>query len=222
MGRTTYTPTRPAFLGDLNSIVVDHGHQVDWASVSEDRRTTPGGTVVVAAAGAIKGATSIPVDALVVAVKAGTMLDFGGAGLLPAKITADAAVGAESLSCIALLAALTDNDAAIVAGTGPKFLPAGTVVGMKKSRDATPSLEQISPRVVTSNPAEGILASDAVENDQSAALTGYGVIRGGSIYENLLPEATGTPKVLASAVKNELQTAGVGTGFMFLQYSDSR
>src|SRR5512135_3100189 len=107
MGRTTYTPTRPAFIGDLVSIVVDHGHQVDWANVPENSRTTPGGTIVVAAAGAIKGATSIPVDAIPVAVKAGTVLDFGGAGLLPAKITADAAVGATSLTCAALLAALT-------------------------------------------------------------------------------------------------------------------
>ena len=59
-----------------------------------------------------------------------------------------------------------------------------------------------------------------MEGNRSHALSGYGVIIGGSIYENLLPEASGDPAVIDSTYKTELQTAGVGTGFAFFQYSD--
>jgi hypothetical protein len=69
----------------------------------------------------------------------------------------------------------------------------------------------------------GILETDATEGDKSAALSGYGLIVGGVVYENLLREATGgPPAVIPSAYKTELQTAGVGTGFGFRQYSDNR
>lgn len=97
---------------------------------------------------------------------------------------------------------------------GNKVLLAGTVVGELLGTG------KVSPRVVTTNPATGILETNAVENDLNAALTGYGVMLGGVLYENLLPDATGAPKVLATAVKTELNAAG--TGFSFEQYSDTR
>ena len=97
---------------------------------------------------------------------------------------------------------------------GVKVLPAGTVVGELLGNG------KVSPRVATTNPAIGILADSAQENLRSDSLSGYGVIVGGVLYENLLPDASGTPKVLTGAVKTELNTNG--TGFAFEQYGDSR
>jgi hypothetical protein len=81
---------------------------------------------------------------------------------------------------------------------------------------------KLRPRVVTTNPAIGLLATDAIENDRSAAQSGYGLIIGGVIYEPLLPEATGSPRTLAAGIKTELQAAGVSTGFVFHVYADDR
>ncbi len=97
---------------------------------------------------------------------------------------------------------------------GKKTLPAFTVVGTLLGSG------KASPRVATTNPAVGMLATSAVEGDPTAALSGYGLIVGGVINENLLPDATGTPRVLASAVKTELTSAG--TGWTWKQYSDGR
>lgn len=97
---------------------------------------------------------------------------------------------------------------------GKKYVPAGTVVGELLGTG------KISPRVVTTNPAIGILESEAVENDPVAAITGYGVLTGGVFYENLLPDATGSPRTLAAAIKTELNANG--TGVAFEQFGDSR
>jgi hypothetical protein len=95
---------------------------------------------------------------------------------------------------------------------GRKVLPAGTVVGTLLGSG------KISPRVVTTNPAVGIMATAAVEGEDSAAATGYGIFLGGVFYENLLPDESGG--TLPSAIKTELNANG--TGFAFRTYSDDR
>lgn len=102
-------------------------------------------------------------------------------------------------------AGVTQTDA-----EGRKYLLAGTVVG------AALGAGKLRPRVVTTNPAIGILETNAYETDRDAALSGYGVILGGVIYENLLPTA------LDAATRTELNTANVGTGFAFRTYADNR
>lgn len=102
----------------------------------------------------------------------------------------------------------------IDAATGKKVLPAGTVIGELLGNG------KISPRVVTTNPATGILATTAIEGDRSAALSGYGVMVGGVIYEALLPDSAGSPKVLAAALKTEM--AAAGCTFKFERYEDNR
>lgn len=94
--------------------------------------------------------------------------------------------------------------------TGSRVIPAGTVMGELLSGAKT-----VSPRVVTTNPAVGILETDASENDPVAAKSGYGFIIGGAVYQNLL--AGGAPD---ATTKGELN--GAGTGFAFLTYSDAR
>lgn len=98
--------------------------------------------------------------------------------------------------------------------TGKKVLPGGTVVGELLGAG------KISPRVVTTNPATGILQTTAIEGDKGAGYTGYGVYVGGVIYEALLPDATGSPKTLLAAMKTELASAGCT--FKYMGYADNR
>lgn len=214
MGRTTYQPSRSNFVADQTSVDRLNGRQVNWALVGEDRRRIPGQIVVVAPAGAAASATSIPVLALTRALLAGTDLDFGGAKF--ARVTVNAAAGATAITVAAIPTALVSLDQAVVAGSGPKFLPAGTVVG--SLLDGT---GKVSPRVVTTNPAIGLLETNATDDPLSTdAKSGYGIMVSGVFYENLLPDSSGAPKVLASAIKTEL--AAAGAGFVFQQYADNR
>jgi hypothetical protein len=214
MGRTTYQPGRSGFILDAQSADRLTGRQINWALVGEDRRQTPGQIVVVGAAGAAISATSVPVIALARALNSGTVLDFGGGKF--ARVTANAAAGATAITVAAIPTALVSADQAVVAGSGAKFLPAGTVVGTLLDGPG-----KASPRILTTNPAIGILETNATDDPKSSdSSTGYGILVGGVIFENLLPEASGSPKVLASAVKTEL--AAAGTGFAFQQYADSR
>ena len=98
---------------------------------------------------------------------------------------------------------------------GKKYLPAGKAMGTLLGNGLA------SPRVVTTNPAVGLLETDAVQGDPDAALSGYGLIIGGAFYENLLPDATGgPPAALPAAIVTELRA--VGTGYAFQTYADSR
>ncbi len=109
-------------------------------------------------------------------------------------------------------AGVTQTDA-----EGRKYLLAGTAVGTALGAG------KLRQRVVTTNPAIGLLETNAYEDDKNASLSGYGVIIGGAVYENLLPDATGgPPATLAAGIKTELNTAGVGTGFAFATYADNR
>jgi hypothetical protein len=108
------------------------------------------------------------------------------------------------------------NSSYINSVTGKKELKAGTIIGELLGGG------KVSPRVVTTNPATGVLESDAVEDSLIHAETGYGIIRGGVLYENLMPDATGgPPAVINSTVKTELQT-NCPKGFHFEVYQDNR
>jgi hypothetical protein len=216
MTRTSVDVGTPGFVVDHQSMRLNSGRQIDWAHVGEIYRTTPGTppvSVVVGVAGAAADATSVPVAALSAAIPSGTVLSFGGQKF--ARLTAIAALGATALTVAALPKALVSGDTATYAGTvgsGPKVLKAGTVVGELLGSG------KVSPRVVTTNPATGILVATAIQDDRSAALSGYGVYNGGNVYEALLPDASGDPRVLASAIKTELATAGCT--FQYEVYAD--
>ncbi len=108
------------------------------------------------------------------------------------------------------------SDDWIPAGGTKKVLPAGVIVSERDGGDG-----EVIPFVdaIGSETALGLLATPAYEGDMSAALTGYGIYIGGPVMENLLPEATGTPKVIDAGAKTEMQAAG--TGFAYFQYTDS-
>lgn len=95
---------------------------------------------------------------------------------------------------------------------GKKVLLAGTPMGTLLGSG------QMSPRAANTNPAVGLLATNAVEDEPHAALSGYGLIVGGVIYENFIPGAVANE--LDSDVKDEL--AANGTGFTWRLYADDR
>lgn len=96
---------------------------------------------------------------------------------------------------------------------GNKEIKAGTVVSLVSGK--------IVPREdvadAGANPAVGILVSTANEDSDTDSLSGYGVVTGGVVIEDML--LTGT--VGLSTAKTELQNNS-DYGFNFVQYSDDR
>jgi hypothetical protein len=107
------------------------------------------------------------------------------------------------------------SSAYLNAATGKKEIPAWTVLGLLLGGGS-----KASPRADTTNPAVGFLETPAVEDALNVPAPGmYGMVVGGNLYENLLPEASGSPAVLTSDVKDEL--AAAGSRFYFQQYGDT-
>ena len=211
--RSTTYGSMPNFVADPESIDRNTGRQVDWNYVPDTYKAGTNYTIT-ATATANAAATSITVTALLVALPTGTVLNFSNAGRF-AILTAPAAAGATSLTVEALDAAVASGYTAPynVSYSQEKVIPAGTIM-------AELSSGKIVPRAARpgSETAIGILWSTATEarfEPNSDSLSGYGIIIGGVIYENLLPETI-------TSYKSELQTAGVGTGFAWSTYADSR
>jgi hypothetical protein len=74
------------------------------------------------------------------------------------------------------------------------------------------------PRSMNRGDAIGILEAGAVQGDPSASLSGYGVLVGGVLNENMLPDAVSGE--LNEDWKDELDR--IGTGFSWQYYTDSR
>ena len=172
-----------------------------------------------ASADAAAGATSIAVDAIPTALAGTETATVSGQKY--AQLTDAADAGDTAITVEALAQGLDAADVAI-SDTGAlgsdKYIPPGTVVceiaatGKIVPRSSRPGAET----------ATGIIETGANENSTSDSLSGYSVIGGGNLYENLLPDADPGTGLLPAAYKTEMQTAGVGTGFAFEQYSDSR
>lgn len=162
---------------------------------------------------AAAGATTLtvyPLDGTIANTQTAT---FPG-GTIQARVTANAAAGATSLTVDELQFLVADDSTAILEGTDDYTVLAGTVMAELSSGKVVP--RAIRP---ASETAIGLLESNASASDRSAALSGYGVIIGGAIFENLLPDANGG-STISSTYKTELQTAGVGTGFAWFTYAD--
>lgn len=219
MSRQTFFAVRPPFVVDEKSIVRNSGRQIDWANIPESYRL--GAVAVTASAAANAAATAIGCSALTAEIPAGALLYFGEASEF-ARLSAKAAAGTTSIPVDALGTTIESGDVAYYGGTGPKFIPAGKVmVELSSGKLATRSHRPGSETAV------GLLASNAVENGPSEAMSGYGVIIGGVVFENLLPDATAgaTTGVITTAYKTEMMgstSSPASTGFVFEQYADNR
>lgn len=172
-------------------------------------------------ADAAAAATTLTVEALPEDIDNAATATFAG-GTIQARVTEPADAGDTTITVDELQFAVADEATATVTGTGtPKTIRAGTVMCELAADGA--GARKIVPRAIRpgAETSIGLLRTDAVYGDKTEALSGYGLVVGGVVYENLLPDATGSPAVLPSAYKTELQTAGVGTGFGFRQYQDS-
>jgi hypothetical protein len=165
-------------------------------------------------ANAAAAATTLTVEALPEDIDNAATALFPG-GTIQARVTANAAAAATTLTVDELQFAIADDAQATLEGTDDHSIPASTCMCQLSSG-------KIVPRVIRpgSETAIGFLETDASEDDRSAALSGYGVIIGGALYENLLVDANGGATISAT-YKTELQTAGVGTGFAFHAYADN-
>lgn len=206
MGWTTQYPATPNFVADWDSVARNTGGQIDWSNVPDSYRA--GTTYTVAVDAALADATEVGVDPLPVALPSGTILYFGADKYV--KLTAPADAGDETITVEALTTALGGTETAtyLVSASGSKVIKAGTVLcqltsGKYVPRAARPGSEE----------AVGLLISAATENSTTDALTGYGIIVGGVIYETLLPETI-------TSYKTELGTNGLG--WVWLTYADGR
>lgn len=92
--------------------------------------------VVTLTASALAAAVALTVAALSGPIPSGTVLNFGTNKF--ARLTAAAATGATSLTVAAIPTAMGGTETATYAGTGPKLVPSGTVVGRTiAERDAS-------------------------------------------------------------------------------------
>lgn len=180
---------------------------------------------------ALAGATAVVVEALVTAVVSGDVAPVA-ADAKAVRLSAAAAVGAVALVVDAIGHELAIGDLAQVAGdprlsqgvSGFKFVQAGSVMceltaGANKGklilRRARPSGNTDPANVIiltNANEPNGMFGSDA--------LSGYGVVRGAVVHENLLPDADLTTGLIPTDYKTELKANGYA--WAFLQYNDSR
>lgn len=218
MTRATYFVTRPPFVVDPASINRNGGRQIDWDTVPDTYRQ--GAVAVTASTTADSGATAIVVTAITAAIPKGHVLYFGQAGEF-ARLSAAAAAGTTSIPVDATGTTIESGDSAIYPGSGKKFIPAGKAMVELTSGKIVPRSDRPG-----SETCRGFLETNAIQDEVSAALTGYGMIIGGVIYENLLPDATAgaTTGTLPDAYKTELVNATNprSTGFAFEQYQDNR
>ena len=167
-------------------------------------------------AAAAAGATSLTTIAIPTAVvdnDTGTYV--GGDQVL--KLAADAAEGAVTITVEPPQFTLADDAIgyAVLAGykDGGYHVPAGTIL----ARNATS--HKMFPRslVTGAETAEAILLTDAYSDSNTDSLTGYGVTYGGSVYENLLPDAVVATGLIPSGYKTEL-----GNNFIWKVSRDNR
>jgi hypothetical protein len=184
------------------TIAIPAGTILDFTGTGELAKVT---------ADAAVGATSLTVEALDAQIESGDTANFPGtAQRMVAVVTVAAAAAATSLTVSPLAGPISDNATAtyMVSTSHTKVIPAGTVVCQLSSGKIVPRAARPG-----SEEAIGILWSTASENSNEDALTGYGVIIGGVIYENLLPETI-------TSYKTELETNG--TTFAWMTYADTR
>jgi hypothetical protein len=129
----------PRWAGDYlgPARLMPHGARIDPTQFVDGS----GVRVVVGAAGAAIGATSVPVAALTPGATASTIIIAGGNVLIPsgvtldfgggkfARLTVDAKVGDTALTVTALPTALVSGDTAVYSPLGTEMVPSGTVLG---------------------------------------------------------------------------------------------
>ncbi|MBZ9712186.1 hypothetical protein [Deinococcus multiflagellatus] len=99
---------------------------------------------------------------------------------------------------------------------GKRVIPAGTII--EPTGNSTTGEYLCGPGAGTAGKPQLILKTDAEEDGRGMAASGYGAYVGGVVYENVLPDASGSPRVLANATVR----AALATRFTFMKWEDRR
>lgn len=200
---------RMGFIVDPVTVVYNYGRQVDWSRVpssftnSDSVKFIPGGQAV-----------SKTGDDKIIPVHTLTLTS-----LAVASNVATATLANHGLKV---------GDVINVAGSSLSYANGRKVVtGVPTANtftyDADGADDTSSGTVTITFVAHGFIATPARENSKTDSYSGYGMIIGGVLYENLLPDAVGgPPALLPDQIKEDLSATGVSTGFVFEIYSDSR
>lgn len=189
----------------------------------------PAGTImaeIVAAPGKVVPRAAIASTAWGTAVAA-AVVGTGDGTISAVTVNSDAKVGTYIVKLIQVVAnkglfQVTDPNGVII-GTNYVGVAFNTEIGFTITDGATDFVvgDYFSIAVtMTYIASKMILLTDARNNTPAHAKTGYGMAIGGHLFENLLPEASGSPKVLSATIKKELKQNGCS--FTFEQYGDSR
>lgn len=109
-------------------------------------------------------------------------------------------------------------DPARVDGNGRKYVPDGTIMARIAASGKVIPRRDVAARgnALGTEVAAGILIGQANESDRSDALTGYGLLLGGVVYGNLLPDAG---QAGLATWKTELETNGLT--FVYLTHTNT-
>jgi hypothetical protein len=166
-------------------------------------------------AAAAAGATALTVSALATALVSGDAATYTG-GTLSARLTAAAAAGATALTVDELALPVPAASVAYALGeVGSKRIPALTVMAQLASGLCIPRAD-----VTGAETAQFVLETDAQEGSVSDSKSGYGMMTGAHVFENLLPDADPTTGLIPAGWKTELRA--FGGAWIFEQYADSR
>jgi hypothetical protein len=213
MPRSTFQISRPGFVIDPASIARFQGRQVDWAKIpsSLTRFLPTGQTKKRIAAGTVCGVTA---DGLLVP----RVVAIALTSVVVASNVATATLNGHTIKV---------GDRLILAGANLSYVNGEKVIASVPNANtftfpATGADATATGTITASYAAACLIETAADEGDAAASRSGYGCIIGGAIFENLLPDASGTPAVLPAAYKTELAVDGIATGFAWRSYADSR
>lgn len=202
MGLTTTSLTRIRPYADESSLERAGGRLINWAAVTAVNgvKSLKAGLAMGRKAGKIQPcATAVTLTSVVVTSNVATAT-LVGHGFAAGDVIVVAGANIAYANGIKTIATVPDADTFTYEATGSNATATGT----------------ITARVA----AQGLLETDATEGANAESLTGYSMLVGGVVFDNLLPDATGTPKVFPAAYKTELTTAGAT--FKFVTYADNR
>jgi hypothetical protein len=204
MALTSYSLSRVRAVVDESSLERTPGAQIDWAVVTADadgaKRLKAGAVVSRKADGKVQPRSyALTLTSVVVASNVATATKAGHGYSVGEQLFISGA-NLSYVNGLKTIVTVADANTFTFAATGGDATATGTIVA---SRVATEILE-----------------TDATDLNMAESYTGYGTLVGGGLYENLLPDATGTPKVLPAQYKTELVNAGCS--LKFRQYADTR
>ena len=204
MALTSYSLSRVRAVVDESSLERVMGAQIDWASITADadgaKRVKAGTVVSRKADGMVQPRSfTLTLTSVVVASNVATATKNGHGYSVGEQLFISGA-NLSYVNGLKTIASVPDANTFTFDATGANATATGTIVA---SRVATEILE-----------------TDATDTNLAESYTGYGSLVGGVLYENLLPDAAGTPKVLPTQYKTELKNANAS--FKFVQYADTR